>query len=525
MKVLAADAIDPQGIKFLQEHGIDVHVNAGLSAPELEALIPEYEALVVRSQTKVTQAVLEAGKRLQVVGRAGVGVDNIDVETATRCGILVVNAPTANIVAAAEHTWALLLAMARHVPQAHRSLKDGEWSRAKFTGTQLRGKALGIIGMGKVGSLVAKRAQAFDMRVLANDPFVSAQHAESLDVELVSKEELLAQADFLTIHVPMTASTKKLLGDDELKKVKPGMRIINAARGGIIDEQALYEAVEDGRVAGAAVDVFSEEPAHNSPLLKSDRIIVTPHLGASTVEAQTEVSIEVAEQVLSVLRGLPAQHAVNAPMVLPEAQVLLGPFVDLGTLIAKVATQLAEGQLQSVVVTYSGEIAQHDTQFLRASVIRGLLEPISDERVNVLNADLIASQRGMKIDEVLEETPETYRNLLTVQLTTASGTTTVAGTAVFGQSHIVQVDDYRLDITAGDGSMLLIENQDHPGVIGIVGTITGKADVNISFMEVGRLERRGRAIMAVGTDEPMGEAAIASLLEVPGILTVRQVSV
>ncbi len=525
MKVLIADTLADPGIKFLRDNGVEVDVKTGLPPAEIAALVQDYEALVVRSETKVTEAILEAGKRLEVVGRAGVGVDNIDIEAATRRGILVVNAPTANIVAAAEHTWALLLAMARHIPQAHRSLKDGEWSRGKFTGTQLRGKVLGIIGMGKVGSLVARRAQAFEMRVLANDPFVSAEHAESLDVELVGKKQLLEQSDFLTIHVPMTASTSKLLGSDDLKKAKPGMRIVNAARGGIVDEEALYQAVESGRVSGAAVDVFSEEPAHDSPLLKSDRIVVTPHLGASTVEAQSDVAVEVAEQVLNVLRGRPAEHTLNAPMVLPAAQALLGPYVDLGRLIAKVATQLAEGQLRSIVVKYSGEIGQHDTQFLRAAVIRGLLEPISDERVNVVNADLIAKQRGMVIEEVLEETPETYRNLLTVRLTTASGVTTVAGTAFLGLGHIVQVDDYRLDITAGDGYMLFIENQDQPGMIGTVGTIAGKADVNISFMEVGRLERRGRAIMALGTDEPLREADIARLLEVPGIITVRQVSV
>ncbi|MEE9285440.1 MAG: phosphoglycerate dehydrogenase [Dehalococcoidia bacterium] len=525
MRVLVADPIASEGIDLLTGAGAQVDVQTGIPAHRLEASIVDYDALVVRSETQVTAAVLAAGKRLQVVGRAGVGVDNIDVDAATRHGILVVNAPTSNTIAAAEHSIALMLALARHVPQANAALKAGRWARQEFMGVELRDKLLGIFGLGKVGTAVARRAKAFEMEIVACDPFVSEEHARTLGVRLLSKDELLRQADFISIHVPITASTKNLIGSDELVRVKPTVRIINAARGSVIDEEALYRAVEEGRVAGAAIDTFAVEPVRDSVLFQSDKIIVTPHLGASTEEAQAMVAVEVAQQVLEVLRGRPAQFAVNAPVVLPEALAVLAPFVDVARLVGKVATQLAQGQYQSVAVKYAGEIAQHDTTFLKAAIIGGLLEPVSDERVNVVNADLIATQRGMQITDQKVEPQEAYRNVLTVELRTSAGVTCVSGTSILGQAHITRVDEYDLDIRAGDGYLLLIENQDRPGMIGAVGTIAGGADVNISYMEVGRLEHRGRAIMALGLDEPMPEAALQSILEIPGILRARQVKV
>ena len=520
-----ADPIAQEGLDLLREGGVDVDVRTGLKPAELEASIHDYDALIVRSETQVSAEVLAAGKLLQIVGRAGIGVDNIDVEAATRQGVLVVNAPTSNSIAAAEHSLALMLSLARHVPRAHASLKGGRWSRSEFVGTELRGKTLGIIGLGRVGSEVARRAKAFEMRLIADDPFVSTEHARHLGVEMVPLDDLLQRADFITVHVPLTGGTERLIGRQELAKVKPTVRIINAARGGIIEEQALYEAVESGRVAGAAIDVFSVEPAGDSVLLKSDRIIVTPHLGASTAEAQTNVAIEVVEQIVEVLEGRPARHAVNAPMVLPEALAVLTPFVAVGHLAGKVAIQLAEGQLNSVTIDYAGDIAQHDTLFLKAAVIGGLLAPVSEERVNAVNVNMIVSQRGMKVVERKEEPSETYRNLLTVELTTSAGTTTVSGTSVNGRSHIVRLNDYRMDIAPGDGYMLLIENPDSPGMIGAVGTLAGENDVNISFMEVGRLEKRGRAMMALGLDEPMPESAMSSILAMPGITSAKQVKV
>lgn len=524
MRVLVADPLAAEGVELLRKNGLTVEVKTGLPAAEIEALIPRFEALIVRSETKVTEPILKAGKLLQVVGRAGVGVDNIDVEAASRQGILVVNAPTANILAAAEHTVALMLALARHIPQADRSMKAGKWDRRSYMGTQMRGKTLGIIGLGRVGTEVASRAKAFDMRVIAVDPYVTGERAKSLGITMVSKEELLAQADFLTLHVPLTSQTKSLITKADLAVIKKGVRILNTARGGIVDEQALYDAVTEGRVAGAAVDVFSVEPVTENILTKSEKIIVTPHLGASTAEAQAQASVEIAEQVLDVLNGRPARYVVNAPMLQPEAQALLSPFAGVGAVIGKMATQLCQGQVQSVSIKYAGEIAAVNTAFLKAAVLRGLLAPISDERVNVVNADLVATQRGIKIAEEKEKTAETYRNTLAVTVATSAGPVTVGGTQSFGRTHIIQINDYQMDVAVTpDSWMLIIENQDRPGMIGAVGTIAGEADVNISFMEVGRVNKRGRAVMSVGLDEPMPEAALKKLSAVGGILSIRQV--
>lgn len=523
MRVLVADPIAEEGIRLLREAGHQVDVKTGQKPDALAAAIGDYDALVVRSETQVTEAILGKGRKLSVVGRAGVGIDNIDVPAATRHGILVINAPTANIIAAAEHTLALLLSMARHVPQAHQKLKGGHWGRKEFTGTQLRGKTLGIIGLGKVGTEVAKRARAFDMRVLGNDPFVSEERAKSMGIELADKETVLRESDFISVHVPMTSATKGLIGKEELAKVKPTVRFLNTARGGVIDEQALYEAVEAGRVAGAAVDVFSEEPAKESVLFKSEKIIVTPHLGASTNEAQALVAVELAEQLLDVFKGRPAKYAVNAPVVVPDALAIITPFVDVGMLLGRVATQLAQGQVNAIVIRYEGEIAKHDSLFIKAGVVGGLLAPISEERVNAVNVNHIIAQRGMKVSEQKGAESGAYRNLLAVELHTSQGVTTVAGTSAFGHTHIVQVNDYRMDVRVSNGYMLFIENQDQPGMIGAIGTIAGKSDVNISFMEVGRLDRRGKAMMAIGLDEPMPDAALKQILQIKGILSARLV--
>ena len=525
MKALVADPIADEGVELLRHADVEVDVITGLAPAKLLSIIDGYDALIVRSETKVTSHVLAQGHGLRVVGRAGVGVDNIDLEAATHQGVLVVNAPTANIVAAAEHTMALMLALARHVPQANAALRAGRWARSDYVGSELMGKTLGIIGLGKVGSDVARRAKGFELRLLGHDPFVSKEYAEILGVELASVEEVLRESDFITVHVPKAEGTRHLIGEPELRTVKPTVRIINVARGGIIDEEALFKAVDEGRVAGAAVDTFEVEPTTDNPLFRSDRIIVTPHLGASTIEAQAHVAVEVAEQVLEVLRGRPAKYALNAPMVLPEALAVLAPYVDVAHIVGKVATQLAHGQMQAIKATYAGEIARHDKSILRAALIQGLLEPVTEERVNLVNADLIASQRGMHVEERDADTSAAYRSLLTLELTTATGQTRVSGTSISERAHIVGVDDYPLNIRAAEGYMLFIENQDQPGLIGAVGTIAGQNDVNISFMEVGRVGPRDRAMMAVGLDEPMPQAAIDAMLELPGFKSVRQVKV
>lgn len=523
MKILISDPLAQEGLKLLQSKA-EVDVKLRLPPQDLEQIIPAYDALVVRSETKVTDKIIQAGTRLQVIGRAGVGVDNIDVDAATRRGVVVVNAPTGNTLAAAEHTIALMLALARHIPQAYVSLKGGEWRRGDFIGVEVRNKTLGIIGLGKVGSEVAHRAKGLDMRVIAFDPFVSSGYAQNLGADIVPLDDLLKNSDFITVHTPLTESTKSLIGERELSMVKRECRFINVARGGIIDEEALFRAVEEGRVAGAAVDVFTQEPAKDNILFKSKKIIVTPHLGASTVEAQAGVSVEIAEQVLAVLEGRSARYAVNAPLVVPEALGVLAPFVDVGTMVGKLAAQLVEGQMNAITITYEGDIARYDTSILKAAVIRGLLAPVTEERINMVNAHLIATQRGFQIHERKGPAEENYNNLLSVQVAGSIGGILLTGTSLRGEVHIVQVNDYWVDIVPTSGCLLFVDHQDQPGVIGKVGSITGSANVNISFMEVGRLKARGPAIMILGLDDPLPEPQRQEVLRIPGIRAAKLVT-
>lgn len=522
MKVLVADPIANEAVEFLRDHAA-VDVRVGLSPGELLAAIGDYEALVVRSETKVSAQVIEAARRLLVIGRAGVGVDNIDVEAATRRGVLVVNAPSGNIVSTAEHTMAMLLAIARHIPNAHASLKSGGWQRDKFRGTEVRNKTLGIIGLGRIGSEVAGLAKGLRMQVIAYDPMVSAEHAQRLGVQLVSLEELLRQSDFVTVHVPLTAATKGLIGADELELVKPSVRFINCARGGIIDEVALLKAIEEGRVAGAAVDVFSEEPARDNILLWSDKVIVTPHLAASTPEAEARASLDVAEQIIAVLNGTPARYPVNAPPIPAETLSVLGPYIGVAATLGKLAIQLVEGQLGSLTIRYEGEIANYDTTPLKAAVLSGLLELISDERVNVVNANMIASSRGLKIAEQRESSCENYGNLVTVEVHTTTGVTAVAGTAMRGETHIVRVNEYWIEMVPTGGYLLFTIHKDRPGVVGAVGTILGNANVNISDMRVSREKPGGKAMMILGVDDAIPGEQHRQILTLPDMYAAKVV--
>jgi D-3-phosphoglycerate dehydrogenase len=522
MKVLVVDPVAEEGIEALRSH-VEVDVKLGIKPDELRNIIGDYDALIVRSETKVTADIIKAGKKLQVIARAGVGLDNIDVEAATRHGIVVVNAPTGNTIAAAEHTMALMLALARHIPQANTKLKSGIWQRTEFMGTELRNKTLGIVGLGNVGSEVARRAQAFKMRLIGYDPFVSPDYARNLGVELVPLEQLLRESDFITLHLPLTAKTKGLIGSKELAKMKPTARIINCARGGLIDEEALLHAVESGRIAGAALDVFSKEPPTESVLFSSDKIVVTPHLGASTAEAQASVALEVAEQVLAVLRGQPARYAVNAPQIPAELLSVLAPFMQVASTLGSLARQLMEGQVKSILIKYSGELANYDTSAVRAAAIGGLLEGISEERINLVNASIIASQRGIKVLEQKESTCENYASLITIEVTTDAGKTTVAGTVLRGETHIVRVNDFWPDIIPTGGYFLFSDHRDRPGLIGAVGTITGKADINISSMQLARLQPRGQALMILALDEPLSEEHIQQILALPDVHTAKLV--
>jgi len=522
MKVLVADPVAEEGIEALRAQA-EVDVKLKLKPEELKSIIGDYEALVVRSETRATADIIEAGRKLQVIARAGVGLDNIDVEAATRRGVVVVNAPTGNTIAAAEHTIALMLALARHIPQADARLKSGVWQRSDYVGTELNNKTLGIIGLGNVGSEVARRAQSFEMRLVGYDPFVSPDYAHNLGVELLPMEQLLKESDFITLHLPLTSATRGLIGAKELGKMRPTARIINCARGGLVDEEALFKAVEAGKLAGAAVDVFATEPATDSPLFKNDRIIVTPHLGASTTEAQAGVALQAAEQVLAVLKGQAAKYAVNAPQIPAEVLSVLAPFIQVASTLGSLARQLMEGHVKGIQIEYSGEIADYDATAVKASIIGGLLEGITEERINLVNATFIAAQRGIKIVEQKKTTCENYANLLTLEVVTDAGTTTVAGTVLRGETHIVKVNSFWPDIIPTGAYFLFSDHRDRPGLIGAVGNITGKVDINISSMQLVRLQPRGQALMILALDEPLPEEQRQEVLAIPDVYTAKLV--
>jgi D-3-phosphoglycerate dehydrogenase len=523
-KVLITDPISEEGIEvLLKEAQVDIKTN--LKPEEIIAIIGNYDALIVRSQTKVTAAIIKAGKSLQVIARAGVGIDNVDVEAATRCGVMVINAPTGNTVSAAEHAIALMLALARNIPQANASLKSCVWKRNEFMGTELRGKTLGIIGLGNVGSEVAKRAQAFEMRLIGKDPLVSIDYAKNLGVTLVELDQLMQESDFITLHIPLTPQTKGLIGKKELDTAKPNLRIINCARGGLIDEKELVKAIHEKRVAGAAIDVFEKEPCTESILFGEENIIVTPHLGASTAEAQVLAARDVAEQIADIFKGLPARAAINVPYIPSETMTALTPYLKLVSTLCKLVYTLAEGQSKSIRIKYNGDIANYDTNVLKASVVGGLLSGVSEERVNIVNCNVLAAKRGLNIIEEKEAACANYTSLLTVEITTTTGIWTVAGTIMNNEAHIVRVNDYWLDIVPTPGSYFLFsDHRDHPGFIGAVGKIIGDANVNISSMHLGRLKPRGQALLVLSLDEPLPAKQQQQIMALPDVSSVKLVA-
>lgn len=520
MRVLVTDPIAEEGLAELRRFA-DVEVRLGLAGPDLLSAVAQYEALVVRSETRVTAEVLEAGANLQVVGRAGVGVDNIDVEAATRHGVLVVNSPTGNTIAATEHTLAMLLALARNIPQAYASLKAGEWKRSQFVGSEVRGRVLGIVGLGKIGQEVGKRARGFEMELIGYDPYVSAEQARSAGIELMSVPDIMRRADFITVHTPLTPATTNLIGEKELRLAKPGLRIVNCARGGIINEEALAKAVAEGRIAGAAIDVFTKEPAVDNVLVKANgKIVVTPHLGASTEEAQIAVAVDVARQIEEVAQGKQPRFAVNAPPVLPEQLEFLRPFLLLAEKLGRLYTQLTEGQIGPIELTLGGEVASHPAEPVTAAVLKGILEATSEQKVNLVNAPTLAKARGLTVSEKKVYDIETYESLLTLQV----ADTMVAGTVEYGEPRVVQMNRYRVDLPAS-GFWLVARHQDQPGMVGKVGTLLGESDVNISGMQVGRLTARGDdSIMILIVDDPIAEEVLARVRAVPGVGETRLVS-
>jgi D-3-phosphoglycerate dehydrogenase len=516
-RILVADPLAEDGLERLRAVG-EVVVAGKLTESELVERIPEFDALVVRSETRVTAPVLEAGHRLRVVGRAGVGVDNIDVEAATRKGILVVNAPRGNIVAAAEHAIALLFALARSVPQADASVKRGEWTRSLFTGIEIRGKTLGVIGLGNVGSEVAKRANGLEMEVIAYDPVVSTERAELFNVQLVALDELLRRADFVTVHVPLVDANRHLIGAAELAQMKPSARLINTARGGVVDESALCAALSSGKLAGAAFDVFEKEPVGTSPLLALANFIATPHIAASTIEAQVSVAFDVAEEVAAVLAGDLPRYAVNAPALPPEELAYVRPFAELTERLASLHTQLFGGRIGAIELEIEGEVADHDSNLLVVAAVRGLLQPFTEDRINAVNARLVASGRGVRIAERRTSKHHSYASLVTLRVHEHE----LAGTVLMGEPRAVRIDSFRVDLVP-EGRFLFSRHEDRPGVVGSFGTILGEHDVNIASMQVGRDAPRGNAMMILAVDDRVAPEVLERLRAVPGMSDLRYV--
>ena len=502
-RILVAEPLAEEGLAILRtDH--DVEVRTGLERAEFLRILPEYDALLVRSQVQADAEAVAAGTRLAVIGRAGVGVDNIDLAAATEAGIAVVNAPTGNTIAAAEHTLALLFALARHIPTADASLRRGEWKRAQFTGVELRGKTIGIIGLGKVGMAIADRARGMEMDVLGHDPYVTDEAAALHGVHLLPVRDLLAQADAVTVHVPLTRSTRNLIGAAEIALMKPGAFLVNVARGGVIDEAALAEALTASRLAGAAVDVFTEEPPKNSPLLSAPNTILTPHLGASTAEAQTRVAVEAAEQVLEVLAGRPARYAVNAPLLTGETAQLVGPYMQLARTLGQLYAQFAP-DLKGLTLEVAGELASSDTSPLVAAALSGILEQGSESRVNLINAPSLARARGINIVERKLGDSGRYTSMLTL-----TGSTAVGGTVAPTESRLVRLGDYWLDVGLGN-DMLITRHRDQPGTMGRIGLMLGEADVNISAMHLGRNAPRGDALMILALDDTVPDEVAARI--------------
>jgi D-3-phosphoglycerate dehydrogenase / 2-oxoglutarate reductase len=507
-RILVADKIAAEGIARL-EQAAAVDVATGLSTDQLREKIGDYDALVVRSETHVTEPIIAAGRRLKVIGRAGVGVDNIDVPAATRHGVIVVNSPEGNTVAAAEHTIAMLMALSRRIPDATASLRAGKWDRRRFVGVEVYNKALGVIGLGKIGREVARRAQGLGMQVLGSDVFVSPEQAKQLGVELVELPELIRRSDYITVHTPLTRETRGLLADDQFAQMKRGVRIINCARGGIVDEAALQRALDAGIVAGAALDVFSEEPPPAElPLLKDERVVVTPHLGASTEEAQVNVALDVAEEILAVLDGRPPRSAVNMPAVSAEVYARIEPYLRLGDKIGRLHAQLSDSPIRGVQIAYSGDILNLELQPVTRAILVGLLQPRMAESINFVNAPFVAESRGIRVTESKTAGESDYPNLIevTVELHDRPGRKTPGRRSISGTVHgrrairIQDIDEFHLDVVP-EGHMLLAIYGDRPGIVGLVGTLLGQRDINIAGMHVGRQEQRGRALMVLNLDD------------------------
>jgi D-3-phosphoglycerate dehydrogenase len=516
IKVLVADAIADLGVEQLQSAGIEVAVKTKLGPEELVEEIKDYDAIIVRSATKVTKDVIAAGTKLKIIGRAGIGLDNVDVETATARGIMVANAPEGNVISAAEHTIALLMSQARRIPQANVCLKEGEWNR-KLKGVELYDKVLGVVGLGRVGALVAARAKGFEMQVIAFDPYVSKERFQELGIKMVDNlDDLLRQADFITIHLPLTDTTKSLIGKQEIGRMKEGVRIINTARGGIIDEGALTQAIEDGKVAGAALDVFSKEPCTSSKLFNFEQVVVTPHLGASTVEAQDRAGIIIAQQVIAGLNGEFVSNAVNIAAASVEEAVK--PFLPLAEKLGRLLTHIASTPMNTIEIEYAGKIANYDISILTVAALKGLFTNVIHEPVTFVNAPLLAKERGLDVKEVKTKTAKDYISTITVVGKDTDIWISAGGTLIGknNQERFVNIYDFDIDMVPSE-YMAFFQYEDKPGMIGKVGTILGESGINIANMQVGRKVVGGDALMGINVDVPISDEIMEDIKEQAGI--------
>jgi D-3-phosphoglycerate dehydrogenase len=525
IKIFVADDVSESGLGPLREAGFVVEKRTGLKPDELAEAVRDCDGLVVRSETKVTARLMDEAGRLRAVGRAGVGVDNIDVQAATARGVVVMNAPDGNTMTTAEHTMALLLALARRVPQGHASLRSGRWERKKFVGVELRGKTLGVVGLGRIGRVVAGRARGFDMKVVAFDPFVTPEQARESDVELAPLDEVCARADFITVHTPLTPETRGIVGAREFALMRQGVRVINCARGGLVDERALYAAIKEGKVAGAALDVFEEEPPRDdNPLLALEEVIVTPHLGASTREAQEGVAVTVAEQMRDYFLTGALRGAVNVPSLGAEVLQALQPYIDLAGRLGRFQAQLADEPVREVSVEYAGEAAEMDAAPVTRAFLAGLLRNMS-ARVNLVNAFVIAEERGIAVTSSYKlGAPGEIRPPVRTRVLTTGGEHTAAG-ALFGprrEGRITEIDGFVVEAVPS-GHMLVTRSSDVPGVIGRVGTALGERGVNISRFHLGRRERGGEAIAVIETDAPIDDAALSELRSFEQVLSARRI--
>jgi|TARA_B110001454_G_scaffold39672_1_gene39038 D-3-phosphoglycerate dehydrogenase len=525
MKVLVSDNLSAVGVEILKkESGLQVDVKTGLSKEELIKIISDYDGLIVRSATKVVAEIIKAADNLKVIGRAGVGVDNIDLAAAGTKGIIVMNAPEGNMITTAEHTLALLLSMSRNIPQASYALKNRKWAPKEFMGVELFEKTLGIVGLGRIGSNVAERAHAFKMKIVAFDPYVTQERAEILGVELIEMKDLLERSDFLTLHTPGLADGKPLLGKEQFDQMKPGIRIVNCARGSLIDDTALIEAIQSKKVARAALDVYHKEPLDlDSPLLQVDEIICTPHLGASTGEAQEKVAISICDQIIDFLKYGNVRNAVNVPSIDAETLAKIQPYLTLGEDLGHFISQLTDGPVTRIEIQYNGEVSTIQVKPVTNAILKGLFNRSIDE-INMVNAPFIAKERGIEVQESTSNEVHEYTSTVQVQVITQKGTRKVTG-SIFGKgdSRIVQFDDFKMEAVLSE-HMLVLQNTDVPGVIGNLGNILGKNNLNIAGFHLGRQEEEGRAIAIINIDSPPTTEALRELRNTSNILSVHSVT-